>query len=89
MAGAAVPLSNRPGSSPSDEPGPRDAEHHVRHGHLWHGPGMVRRALHGARRAPLATTVAFGILLVVVGPLLWHRVFAAHSLRLVDLAVYR
>ena len=93
MAGAAVPLSNRPGSSPPDEPGPNDVEHPSRrgrgHGHLWHGPGMVRRALHGARRAPVATTVAFGILVVVVGPLLWHRVFAAHSLRLVDLAVYR
>jgi alpha-1,2-mannosyltransferase len=58
-------------------------------GHLWHGPGMLKRALHGARQAPLETGLAFVVLVVAIGSLLWHRVYAVHGLRLVDLEVYR
>jgi alpha-1,2-mannosyltransferase len=61
----------------------------ARHGHVWHGPGMVRRAVHGARRAPLATALAFVIMLAALGPLLWPRVYAVDALRLFDLGVYR
>jgi alpha-1,2-mannosyltransferase len=50
---------------------------------------MVRRAADGARKAPLGTVLAIIILAIAVGPLLWHRVYAVHNLRLVDFEVYR
>ncbi|HEX7107281.1 MAG TPA: glycosyltransferase 87 family protein [Acidothermaceae bacterium] len=59
------------------------------HLHVWHGPGLLRRAAHGARRAPLATLLAALLLAGVVGPLLWTRLYATPDLRMVDLAVYR
>ena len=59
------------------------------YGQLWHGPGMVRRALHGGRRAPIATLLGVLIVVAVVGPMLWYRVYADFQHRLVDLAVYR
>jgi alpha-1,2-mannosyltransferase len=59
------------------------------HPHVWHGPGLLRRAAHGARRAPLATLLGALLLLAVVGPLLWFRLYARADLRMVDLAVYR
>ncbi len=57
--------------------------------HLWHGPGMLRRGLHGARRAPLTTALAILLVVGVVGPMLWFRLYAKADLRMVDLAVYR
>lgn len=62
---------------------------HGWHLHRWHGPGMVRRALHGGRRAPLATAVAVLIVVAALGPLLWSRLYALPDYRMVDLAVYR
>lgn len=62
---------------------------HLTLGHLWHGPGMVRRGLDGVRRAPLGTVLALVILLAAVGPLLWLRLYAPFNTRLVDFAVYR
>lgn len=59
------------------------------HGHIWHGPGLLRRAAHGARQAPLATALAVLVLVGVVGPLLWLRLYARADFRMVDLAVYR
>jgi alpha-1,2-mannosyltransferase len=58
-------------------------------GHSWHGPGLFRRAIHGARRAPISTLIALLIVGVACGPLLFHRVYAVDGLRLVDLGVYR
>lgn len=63
--------------------------HHGWRFHRWHGPGMVRRALHGGRRAPLATLFAGVLLVAVVGPMLWNRVYEYTAFRLVDLDVYR
>jgi alpha-1,2-mannosyltransferase len=62
---------------------------HGRRLYGWHGPGMVRRALDGGRRAPLAAVLAVLLVLVVIGPMLWVRLYAKADLRLVDLAVYR
>jgi alpha-1,2-mannosyltransferase len=59
------------------------------HPHVWHGPGLLRRAAHGARQAPLATALGALVLIAVVGPLLWYRLYATPDLRMVDLAVYR
>lgn len=61
----------------------------IGHLHIWHGPGLLRRAANGARRAPLATVLAALLLVAVVGPLLWTRLYATPNLRMVDLAVYR
>ncbi|MDQ1485615.1 MAG: alpha,2-mannosyltransferase [Actinomycetota bacterium] len=61
----------------------------ARHPHLWHGPGMVRRAWHGAGRAPMGTVAAIVVLLAAVGPLVWLRVYGDFGTRLVDLEVYR
>lgn len=71
-----------------------DAASHTRpwflsHPHVWHGPGLLRRAAHGARQAPLATVLGALLLLAAVGPLLWMRLYATPDLRMVDLAVYR
>lgn len=60
-----------------------------RHPHVWHGPGMVRRALYGGRRAPVATLLAVAIVVGVIGPMLWARLYANIDFRMVDLAVYR
>jgi alpha-1,2-mannosyltransferase len=68
---------------------PRPASRHGWHLHRWHGPGMVRRALHGSRRAPLATLAAAVIVAATVGPLLLPRLYAQIDYRMVDLAVYR
>ncbi len=65
------------------------AEPYHRHAHLWHGPGLVRRALYGGRRAPLATIVALLILVGALAPLLWPRFYAGYGHRMIDLAVYR
>ncbi len=54
-----------------------------------HGPGMVRRAIHGGRRAPLATLLAVVVVLLVVGPMLWSRLYEPIAFRMVDLDVYR
>lgn len=63
---------------------------HGLHLHVWSsGPGLVRRGLQGARRAPLATLLAIVIIVAVIGPLLWMRLYAKADLRMVDLAVYR
>jgi alpha-1,2-mannosyltransferase len=63
--------------------------HHGWHPHAWHGPGMVRRAVHGGRRAPLASVLAVAVIVAVVGPMLWARLYAHADFRMVDLAVYR
>ena len=63
--------------------------HHGWRFHRWHGPGMVRRALHGGRRAPLATILAGILLVLVVGAMLWGRLYEHIEFRMVDLDVYR
>jgi alpha-1,2-mannosyltransferase len=50
---------------------------------------LVRRALHGGRRAPLTTILALIIVAAAVGPLLWLRLYADYGHRMIDLAVYR
>lgn len=79
---AAVPLEEP--ASTALEPAQQ-----VRRPHLWHGPGMVRRALHGGRRAPLTTLLAVVVLVAAVGPMLWSRLYTHAEFRLVDLDVYR
>jgi alpha-1,2-mannosyltransferase len=66
---------------------PAPAHHHG--WHLWHGPGMVRRALHGWRQAPLTTLVAMALLALAVGPMLASRLYFHTAFRMSDLEVYR
>jgi alpha-1,2-mannosyltransferase len=57
--------------------------------HLWHGPGLVRRAIHGGRRAPLTSVLGLLIVVAAVGPLMWPRIYADYGHRMIDLSVYR
>jgi alpha-1,2-mannosyltransferase len=63
--------------------------HHGWHPHLWHGPGMVRRAFYGGRRAPLATLLALALVALVVWPMLSKRLYEHPEFRMSDLEVYR
>jgi alpha-1,2-mannosyltransferase len=58
-------------------------------GHRWHGPGMVLRAFHGGRRAPLATLFALAVLAAAIGPMLARRLDWYPWFRMSDLEVYR
>ncbi len=77
------------GAAADSEVGAHNSRWSLPHPHVWHGPGLLRRATHGARQAPLATVLGVLVLLAVVGPLLWLRLYAKPDLRMVDLAVYR
>lgn len=57
--------------------------------HIWHGPGMVRRAFHGWRRAPATTLVAMALLASAIGPMLASRLYEHAAFRMSDLEVYR
>lgn len=80
--------AHRPGRPRQPGPGVRP-EHHGWHPHVWHGPGMVRRAFHGGRRAPLATALALVVLAAVLWPMLSVRLFEHPAFRMSDLEVYR
>ena len=76
-------------SSPSHAAVPGLPSHHGWRPHLWHGPGMVRRAFHGGRRAPVATAAALVVLAAVLWPMLSGRLFEHPAFRMSDLEVYR
>jgi len=78
------PVAVQPSEVQSSSP-----RHPARHPHRWHGPGMVRRALHGGRRAPLTTLLAFVALALVVWPMLHPRLYEHPEFRMSDLEVYR
>ncbi|MGH8889918.1 MAG: glycosyltransferase family 87 protein [Acidothermaceae bacterium] len=76
-------------SEPSEPSQLSQPGHHGWRQHRWHGPGMVRRAFHGGRRAPVASALALVVLAAALWPMLSARLFEHPAFRMSDLEVYR